>query len=55
MIVSITPASVKYNPFLKILVLGINIQKEEITKNSNDTAKKTLRKNNGSLLLALCR
>jgi hypothetical protein len=41
--VSSTPAAVKINPFLKIVVLGINIQKLEITKNSSDTPKKIFR------------
>lgn len=47
MIVRIIPANVKYIPFLKIVVLGKNIQKEEITKNNNDIPKNTFRKNNG--------
>jgi hypothetical protein len=34
---------VKYNPFLKMLVFGMNIQKEEITKNSRERPKKILR------------
>ena len=32
----ITPAKVKYNPFLNIVVLGRNIQNDEITKNNNE-------------------
>jgi hypothetical protein len=38
--VSSTPAAVKINPFLKIVVLGMNIQKLEMTKKSSDTPKK---------------
>jgi hypothetical protein len=52
--VNITPANVKYSPFLKIVVFGKNIQKADITKNNSDTPKKTFRKNNGCPLLALC-
>jgi hypothetical protein len=33
------PAIVKYIPFRKISDLGLNIQKEETTKNKSDTAK----------------
>lgn len=33
------PAKTKYIPFLNIVVLGKNIQKEEITKNSKDVPK----------------
>jgi hypothetical protein len=35
-----TPANVKYNPFLNMVVFGKNIQNEETTKNSNETPKK---------------
>jgi len=48
------PAIVKMIPFLKILVFGINIQKEEITKKNRETPKNMLRKNSGSEDLALC-
>jgi hypothetical protein len=33
------PAKTKYIPFLNIVVLGRNIQKEEITKKNRDTTK----------------
>jgi hypothetical protein len=36
-------------------VLGINIQKEEITKNKSDVPKNIFRKNNGSFVFALCK
>jgi hypothetical protein len=42
-IVRTIPASVKYRPFLKMVVFGINIQKEEITKNNKPIPKKILR------------
>jgi len=35
---------------LKISLLGINIQKEEITKNKSDNPKKIFRKYKGSLI-----
>jgi hypothetical protein len=34
------PAKEKYNPFLNTSVLGKNIQKDEITKNSSEAPKK---------------
>jgi hypothetical protein len=37
------PPKVKYIPFLKILVEGKNIQKDEITKNNKDRPKKILK------------
>jgi len=37
------PANVKYNPFLKMEVLGINIQKKDSTKNNKDAPKNILR------------
>jgi hypothetical protein len=36
-------------------VLGINIQKEEITKNKSESPKKMFKKNKGCELLALCK
>lgn len=54
MMVKIIPAKVRYIPFLKIVVFGKNIQKEETTKNNNDNPKNTFKKNNGSLVDALC-
>lgn len=51
--VKIIPPTVKYNPFLKTVVLGKNIKNAEKTKKSNEIPKKILRKNNGSLNLAL--
>ncbi len=41
-------------PFLNILVLGLNIQKVEITKNNRDNPKNIFRKYKGELVLALC-
>jgi len=55
MMVRTIPASVKYNPFLKMVVLGINIQKDDMTKKSSEIPKKTFKKNNGFLVLALCK
>ena len=49
------PAKANQIPFLKMLVLGRNIQKEEITKKKRDTPKNTFRKKSGSPVLALCR
>lgn len=49
------PPKVKYIPFLNIEELGANIQKDEITKKSNPSPKKILRKNKGSDVLALCK
>jgi hypothetical protein len=37
------PPAVKYIPFLKILVDGKNIQKDEMTKNNKDRPKKILK------------
>ena len=54
MIVKIIPDKVKYSPFLKIVVLGKNIQKEETTKKNSDNPKNTFKKNNGSFVDALC-
>jgi hypothetical protein len=34
------PARVKYIPFLKMVVPGVNIQKEDITKKKSDRPKK---------------
>jgi len=51
--VKIIPPTVKYNPFLKTVVLGKNIKNAEKTKKSNEIPKKILRKNNWSLNLAL--
>ena len=53
MIVSVIPAIVKYSPFLKIDVFGINIQNDEITKKNKDRPKKIFRKNKGSWVVAL--
>lgn len=41
--VKIIPPKVKYIDFLNIVVLGINIQKEETTKKNNEAPKKILR------------
>jgi len=38
------PASEKYIPFLKMLVEGKNIQKEDMTKNSREKPKNILKK-----------
>ena len=38
------PASEKYIPFLKMLVEGKNIQKEDITKNRREKPKNILKK-----------
>jgi hypothetical protein len=38
--VKTAPAKAKSMAFLKILVLGKNIQKDEITKNNSDNPKK---------------
>ena len=51
--VNTRPAAVKYNPFLNIVVLGMNIQKEDNTKNNRDNPKKIFKKNNGSPDFAL--
>lgn len=48
------PAIVNAMPFLNILVLGLYIQKVEITKNNSDKPKKIFRKYKGELVLALC-
>lgn len=48
------PPRVKYNPFLKIELFGINIQKEDSTKNNSESPKKILRKNSGLFEFALC-
>lgn len=48
-----SPAKVKYIPFLKAVVLGINIQKEEITKNNNEAPKNIFIKNKGLPVVAL--
>ncbi len=48
------PAMVKYNPFLNICVLGLNIQNEDTTKNNRETAKKIFKKYKGSLVEAIC-
>ena len=53
MIVNTTPAKVKYKPFLKIVVPGMNIQNDEITKNKSDNPKKIFKKYNGSFVEAL--
>lgn len=37
--VKTTPAKVKYMPFLKMVVLGKNIQKEERTKKNSENPK----------------
>ncbi len=37
-----------------MVVFGMNIQKAETTKNNNDNAKKTFRKNKGLFVSALC-
>ena len=52
--VKTTPDRVKYKPFLKTVVFGRNVQKEETTKNNSDNPKNTLRKNNGFFVSALC-
>jgi hypothetical protein len=41
-------------PFLKIVVFGLNIQKEEITKKKRDAPKKVFSQYNGFLVEALC-
>lgn len=38
------PAMVKYIPFLKMLVEGKNIQKEDMTKNNRENPKNILKK-----------
>lgn len=53
MMVNTIPPKAKYKPFLKTLVPGKNIQKEDRTKKNNDRPKNTLRKNNGLFELAL--
>lgn len=52
--VKIIPPNVKYIPFLKIVVLGKNIQKEEIEKNNNESPKNIFNQNNGLSVDALC-
>ena len=37
------PAGIKKRPFLKMVVFGKNIHKEEMTKNNKPRPKKTLR------------
>lgn len=37
-----------------MVVLGKNIQKEEMTKNNKEAAKNTFKKNNGLFEFALC-
>lgn len=53
--VSTIPPMVKYNPFLNIEVAGINIQKEDITKNNSDKPKKIFSQKIGLSAVALCR
>ena len=47
------PPITKYIPFLKMEEEGMNIQKDEITKNSRDNPKNMLKKNRGSAVFAL--
>ncbi|SIQ89901.1 hypothetical protein SAMN05421797_104100 [Maribacter ulvicola] len=53
--VSTIPPNEKYSPFLNTVVFGINLQKNETTKNNSDSPKNMFRKYTGLLVVTLCR